>query len=258
MPFREPHVSPAFYHRVVVGRKNGGSNEASSEHVALLAEVPTLERIAMPIPLIALGIGAVVVAVAAAIGGAAALGAFDDIKRSQYVLIGPKKSGKSTWRTFLAEGVISAAYDPTSATEKANADIPLKDVKLRVTIHDLSGNPDVINMDWVEEARECDHLFYFADLTRLGDPTYKELIDKQARIMSKWSGVKAELTLVLTHADLDPQWSRKTADAIRERAEVVHARRALGAAHVVVGELRTLEGCERLTVDALIPLTGKK
>ena len=207
------------------------------------------------IPII-VGTVLLVSAVGAAIWRADELGWFSSAKGKKILLLGPRSTGKSTWRRYLTSGIVSAGYQLT-ATAVTEKDIKLADLGLTVTIVDLPGG-DASLTEWRKQAREVDHVFYLVDVSRLGDKRHKERILKDARIMSVWEDPKKPLTLVVTHADLDRGWIASDQDSICARPEIVELRQRLGASRVVAGELSSDGGALELTTLALTPLKKRK
>lgn len=196
----------------------------------------------------------IVAAVVAVLGTAAALGVFESAKGKTIVLLGPKGTGKTTWASYLATGVIPAGYTHTNVTVTTDADVKLKDIGLKVSIVDNSGSEAMLNT-WHKEAAAADHIFYFVDASRLTSDRHIARILKDARVMSLWQDVDAPLTLMITHADSDAAGAEVDYDAIKTRPGTVEIRQKLGASSVVVGDQLSPEGRLEFTVEALLPLT---
>ena len=203
-------------------------------------------------------VGAVLLvgAIGAAIWGADELGWFSSAKDKKILLLGPRSTGKSTWRRYLTSGIVPAGYQMT-ATAVTEKDVKLSDLGLTVTIVDLPGG-DASLAEWRKHAREVDHVFYLVDVSRLRDRRHSERIMKDARIMSVWGDPKKPLTLVVTHADLDSRWMPSDQDSICARPEIVELRQRLGACRVVAGELRSDGGALEITTLAFTPLKKVK
>lgn len=199
------------------------------------------------------------VAVAGLIAGGVALAAalFEDAYKAKLVLVGPKRAGKTTWRTFLTDGSLPAGYEHTYIEQVLEKKVELKDLKIRVELLDMSGSDDAVPA-WHEAARKTDHIFFFVDGTRLDDRGYWFQATTYARVVSSWTDVKADVALVVTHADEDPDGKAGDLDAIRTRSDVTKLARLLNARRTVVGDLGSPDGLQDFTVRALAELEKAK
>lgn len=206
----------------------------------------------MPLPLIGIGIG---IAVAAVIAAAAGVFVWEkEVRGSKLTLIGPKEAGKTTWRTFLESGTIPAGYEHTTLTETIKKDYSLTDLKLRITVNDLSGSSDALG-EWREYSEAADFVFFFVDITRLSDDEYLDNAKRFARQVHLWSNMTADVTLVATHADKDRGWKKgKGYDDLRTRGEVTNLKQLMGAKRTVVAALGSEDGCRDFTLRALSEL----
>lgn len=206
----------------------------------------------MPFPLIPIAIGFGVVA-----GVGALISHFASDRRHRIVLIGPKQSGKTTWTTFMSSGELPRKYRPSDLATDAKAEVEIKDLQIKLRIEAQVGETERILVDWRAAAEEARAIFYLADLSRMGDEDYLDLVEQHARIISKWDLPPTRLTLVLTHSDKEQDHPTIDRTEVLNRNEVRRARQLLGANQVVVGNLISRKAAEALTYEALKPLLAE-
>jgi GTPase SAR1 family protein len=206
----------------------------------------------MPIPVL---VWAIAIAAAAVAAAAAAAGVLSRAKGKSIALLGPKRAGKTSWRTFLEHGSIPAGYEHTTLTEKLSTQIRLQDLDLHVEVCDLSGSDDAVD-SWHQAAKESDYVFYFIDGTRLGDEAYRRRARDYARVVASWEDSTSPVTLVVSHADQVPEWPQNS-DEIRTSPHVAELRHLVGARKTIVADLGSTDGCRKFTLDALSDLEDK-
>ncbi len=206
----------------------------------------------MPLPLIAVGIAAGVTALVAAAAGAG-IALTKNAQGKKLALIGPKEAGKSTWKTFLKDGTIPQGYEHTILTETITKDIILGKLKMKVTLNDVSGSSDALN-EWKQYSEEADHVFFFVDVVKLENTEYLTKAQRFARQVGLWKEMSADVTLVVSHADFDPDWKHGDYDAVRTRPVVTHLKQLMGANRTIVAALGSTTGCLDFTLRALAGL----
>lgn len=211
----------------------------------------------MPIPVIVWAVGAGIAAVAAA-AGATAYAWEKPARGKKITLIGPKKAGKTTWRTFLETGTVPAGYKHTNVTEIIDKDFRLGDLKMKIRVSDMSGSSAALG-EWREYSESADHVYFLIDITELADDDYFDEARRFANQVSLWTSLTADLTLVATHADRDPEWKNGDGyDDLRTRSAVTNLRQLMGASEVLVADLSSDSGCVDFTMSALTHFTKPK
>ena len=197
---------------------------------------------------------AISVAIAAAAAATDPLGLLRGAKDSKVVLVGPRKAGKTTWKSFLTTGHIPEGYAPTQGESFVEA-VALADLRMAVHVQDFAGNKETKD-SWRKAAKSADRVYFFVDATRLSDVEYVGRSKEDAKDLSSWQ-LTCPVDLVATHADLVEGWPDDPdavigIDAVRELSILCSAERTLQA------NLGSDGGCREFTIEALRPFMRKE
>lgn len=173
----------------------------------------------------------VIWAMAAAAAGIMGLGIHELTKKvsgKRLVILGPRKSGKTTLRVFLEQGVIPKNYQPTKTTHHFDHEVRFGKLGLRLKGVDVSGDPSAYSV-WRDELENTDLVCFLVSWPQLFEASTGQAARKAAKLVGQWKGDTKAL-LIVTHSDLAADLSD---DEIAGAGRVLELRRLLGASDVV-------------------------
>jgi hypothetical protein len=180
----------------------------------------------MPVPVLVWGAAALL----AALLGGGALWIYASAKGKSVVLLGVRRSGKSTLFTFLQTGEIPIGYKPTTIPRTFEETVRFKDLELKLQATDVSGDKSAWKV-WREEATAADLVCFLTAWTDVDDRRGWDRVSRAARQVGSW-GLEARTVLVVTFADKAPV----SYDAIKADARVRELGRFLGATDTLVAD----------------------